>query len=530
VTAVRGRTLQWGNVVGASTVLTLQSRLVANGSILNELADIRELRLFETTSPELRLAPTTGFAHGAFVDGDAALYFYGTAEAARPLAGRRLHLSHTDGRSVDVVCTNVDADFAGNSPAPRMWPLSFDRAPKPFRKNDFDEEAPTVTVFGNLVDATEGKTESEAVLGNGDGGARFQTFVLPKAPLAAQLNPGGLPALARELEIWVGGRRWTAVDSLFGQDPAAEVYIVREDAEGRSYVQFGDGLTGARLPSGVQNVVARYRSGAGARGLSKPGVPPSAPERPPGFDKVQLAGIVAGGADAESADKARIAAPAKVQSLGRIVSLADHEAEVLAIPGVVVASAAFTLHQGVPAIVLHVLLAAGREAEFAAVRSAIASAQRCRGADRVPVVVVQALPRYVYVDLGIARDPLLRAEEIDAGVLAALGLVGDVAAERNGLFGLHARRLGAREYASRIEGVVQNVPGVLWCRVSAIGRFGAGLPGQVQDPAALPLPPAAARTRRRREVLPCAAAELLQLHPLHLRLATIAAPGAGECQ
>jgi hypothetical protein len=70
---------------------------------------------------------------------------------------------------------------------------------------------------------------------------------------------------------------------------------------------------------------------------------------------------------------------------------------------------------------------------------------------------------------------------------------------------------------------------VLWCRVSANGRFVAGLPGQVQDPAVLPLPPAAARTRRRREVLPCGAAELLQLHPLHLTLTTIAAPGAGEC-
>ena len=29
---------------------------------------------------------------------------------------------------------------------------------------------------------------------------------------------------------------------------------MREDADGRSFVQFGDGETGARLPSGVENV------------------------------------------------------------------------------------------------------------------------------------------------------------------------------------------------------------------------------------------------------------------------------------
>ena len=97
-------------------------------------------------------------------------------------------------------------------------------------------------------------------------------------------------------------------------------------------MQFGDGETGARLPTGIGNVVALFRSGSGARGPVKLGSSPTAPERPVGFDKVTLAGIVSGGADPEDLDKAREAAPGKVQSLGRIVSIRDHETETLAIP------------------------------------------------------------------------------------------------------------------------------------------------------------------------------------------------------
>ncbi len=522
VTASRGRTVQWGNLVGASTVLTLDSLLFANGSVLNEVADIRELRFHEIIGPQLSLAPLTGFASGAFSNGTHALYFYGTATDATVLAGRRLYLSHEDGRSVELVCTNSTTSFSSSSPAPRLWPLSFDRAPAPFSKADFQEDAPTVTVFGNLVDATQGNAEREAVLGNGDARQVFQTFTLPKSPLTYFLAGDATPPQQPELEIWVNGRLWMRVDALFGRGAKDEVYIVREDAEGRSHVQFGNGEAGARLPTGLANIVARFRSGNGARGPVKPGAAPSAPERPAGFDKVSLAGIVSGGADPEDLETAREAAPGKVQSLGRIVSVADHETETLAIPGVISASAAWDLYQGVPAVLLRVLLAAGREAEFEAVRAAIAHAQRCRGPNRHPVIVQQAVLRYVFLDLTYARDPSHAFEAVDAALRAELGLAADEAHQRSGLFGLHARRLGEREYTSRIEGRVQNVAGVLWCKVVALARFGGG----VRDPATLVLP---ASPRIRLATLPCAANELLQLDARHLSLVESAEPSAGEC-
>lgn len=519
--ATRAATVRWGNLQGPSTVLTLDAPLIANGDIHHEMADIRELRFLEVTSPELTLLPPSGFASGAFASGTAALSFFGTAAEARRLAGRRLWLSHADGRHVELVCTTAERSFGRSAGASaRLWPLSFDRLPLPFGQDDFDEDAPTVTVFGNLVDATQGKAEREAVLGNGDATQAFQTFTLPKAPLTYFLAADG--ALRPELQVWVGGRLWARVDSLFGRGPAEEVYIVREDAEGRSHVQFGDGETGARLPSGIANVVARYRSGSGARGPVKPGTPPSAPERPTGFDKAGIAGIVSGGADPEHAARAREAAPGKVQSLGRIVSLRDVETETLSIAGVVTATAAWDLHQGVPAVLLRVLLQAGREAEFAAVRAAVVQALRCRGPNRWPVVIEQALPRHVYLDLTYARDPRHRADDVDAAVRAELGLAGDAAQQRSGLFGLHARRLGEREYASRIEGRVQNLAGVLWCKVTALGLLAGG----VQDPATLraPAPP-----RPRVATLRCAPRELLQLAARHLALTESAEPSAGAC-
>ncbi|MCE4555809.1 hypothetical protein [Pelomonas cellulosilytica] len=524
ITATRAGTVRWGNLQGASTVLTLDSNLIVNGNIHYEMADIRDLRFLEITSPELSLTPPTDHATGDFTSGTAALLFYGTAAEVQQMGGRRLWLAAPDGRNVELVCTNTSADFAfaaflGASVA-SMWPLSFDRPPLPFTQQDFDEDTVTVTVYGNLVDATQGKAEADATLGNGDATQAFQTFTLPKSPLTYDLAPDG--TLRPALQVWVGGRLWTQVDALFGAGPTDEVYIVREDADGRSHVQFGDGETGARLPSGVGNVVARYRSGNGARGPMKPGAVPSAPERPAGFDKVNLAGIVSGGADPEDASKAREAAPGKVQSLGRIVSLRDVETEVLSIAGVVAAAAAWDLDGGVPAVMLRVLLRAGREDEFAAVRAAVVHALRCRGPNRWPVVIEQAVLRYVWLDLAYARDPTYPAADVAAAIRTELGLAEDES-HRTGLFSLSARRLGEREYASRIEGRVQNVPGVLWCRVVADGLLAGGVqpaPAKLQAP----LPP-----RPRIATLRCAARELLQLSGHHLTLTESAEPSAGEC-
>jgi len=156
------------------------------------------------------------------------------------------------------------------------------------------------------------------------------------------------------------------------------------------------------------------------------------------------------------------------------------------------------------------------------VRATLAHAQRCHGPDRFPLVVQQALLRYAFVDICYVRDPRYRQESVETDLRAALGLAGDANHERTGLFGLRARRLGDREYASRIEGRLQNVAGVLWCKVTALGLFAAG----VTDPDTLVL---VAAPRPIAQVLPCSPHELLQLAPQHLSLTSVAEASAGEC-
>jgi hypothetical protein len=128
----------------------------------------------------------------------------------------------------------------------------------------------------------------------------------------------------------------------------------------------------------------------------------------------------------------------------------------------------------------------------------------------------------VFLDVVYARNPTFKRDDVETAMRAALGLAGDTAHERTGLFGLRARRIGQQEYSSSIEGRLQNVAGVLWCRTTALGRFPAG----VTDVASLGSP---AAPRPFVATLPCSTHELLQIAPPHLTLTAAAEPSAGEC-
>ena len=157
-------------------------------------------------------------------------------------------------------------------------------------------------------------------------------------------------------------------------------------------------------------------------------------------------------------------------------------------------------------------------------RAAIAHAQRCHGPDRFPVIVQQALLRYAFLDVDLrARSELHGTRTSKPPCAPRSAWPATTANERSGLFGLRARRLGEREYASRIEGRLQNVAGVLWCKVTALGRFAAGVHRSGDA--------GAAGRAARPLATSCRAAphELLQLARAHLTLTAVAEPSAGEC-
>jgi len=67
------------------------------------------------------------------------------------------------------------------------------------------------------------------------------------------------------VKVKVGNVRWNEARTLEGINSNERVYTVTTTAEGETEVRFGDGVTGARLPSGADNVSATYRTGIGAQ-------------------------------------------------------------------------------------------------------------------------------------------------------------------------------------------------------------------------------------------------------------------------
>src|SRR5262249_41937928 len=127
----------------------------------------------------------------------------------------------------------------------------------------------TVTLSANVAEATHGQTVKETFEG-GDATQAFQRFALKQTPLTyvAATTPSGIQSTLR---VFVDEVEWHEVPYLYGQGPKDRVFVVRQDGEGKTWIQFGDGVTGARLPTGQRNVRAEYRPAVGAAGILKPG-------------------------------------------------------------------------------------------------------------------------------------------------------------------------------------------------------------------------------------------------------------------
>ena len=121
----------------------------------------------------------------------------------------------------------------------------------------------------------------------------------------------------------MNGVLWQGVDGVYGQPASAQVYIARTEDDGTTSLQFGDGKTGATLPTGRGNVVATYRIGAGVAGRVRAGTLTTPLERPPGLRSVTNPLPAHGGADPQSTDDARANTPVTVRTFGRAVSLLD---------------------------------------------------------------------------------------------------------------------------------------------------------------------------------------------------------------
>jgi hypothetical protein len=196
----------------------------------------------------------------------------------------------------------------------------------------------TLTIYGNVVNATHGETKTE-VLGSGDGSQELQQFDLRQSPLTyiSAATPAGAEST---LQVRVDDVLWHETDNLIGLGPKDRRYITSTDDKDQTTVEFGNGKYGARLSTGVENVKAVYRTGIGKPGNVKARQITSVVTKPLGVKEVINPFPATGGADREDRDQARRNIPIAVMALDRLVSVQDYEDFARTYAGIAKASSA----------------------------------------------------------------------------------------------------------------------------------------------------------------------------------------------
>jgi predicted phage baseplate assembly protein len=181
----------------------------------------------------------------------------------------------------------------------------------------------TVRIYGNVVRATHGETRTE-VLGSGDASQTAQSFTLRQSPLTylSAPTPSGIESALR---VRVNDILWHETESLAGLSPKDRNYVTKTDDQDQTTVIFGNGREGARVPTGVENVTATYRTGIGQAGNVKADQINIVVTKPLGVKEVINPLAATGGANREDRDQVRSNAPLAVTALDRLISARDYE-------------------------------------------------------------------------------------------------------------------------------------------------------------------------------------------------------------
>jgi predicted phage baseplate assembly protein len=315
----------------------------------------------------------------------------------------------------------------------------------------------TVTLNGNVAEATHGETVQET-LGSGDATEPFQRFTLKQPPLTytAAVTPTGAETT---LEVRVDDLLWDEVPDLFGRGSAERVYMTRTDDEGKTTVQFGDGKTGARLPTGAENVKAKYRRGIGLDGLVREHKLSQLMSRPLGVEGVTNPLAATGAQDREQLAETRRNAPLTILTLGRVVSLQDYEDFARAFSGIAKALASWSW-SGERRTVLVTVAAVNGEPVAQDLRETLLTSLREFGDPNAAIEVSSYQPRFfrLAATLRVADDYL--PENVRA----------DVETQLRERFSFDAREFGQPVHQSEVIGLIQNVRGVVSTTVTEFYR------------------------------------------------------------
>jgi predicted phage baseplate assembly protein len=356
----------------------------------------------------------------------------------------------------------------------------------------------TVTTHANVVPATHGETVAGEVLGSGDGAQAHQRFRLKRSP-PTYVSAETVTGTESTLQVRVNGVLWEQVPSLYGLSPAAETYIVRIDNDAEATVSFGDGKSGARLPTGQENVQATYRFGLGSVGEVGADTLSLLKKRPFGVRSVTNPLPASGAADPEKLANARTNAPLTVLTLERIVSLQDFEDFARAFAGIGKAQA-IALWVGETTIV-HLTVA--DDDGDPVPKDVCQKLHRAIDNARDPVAEVQ-IDNYALLTFNVKASVLFDARYLDTAVQA------EIEQALLEAFSFERRAFGQPVTAAELLSVMHQVDGVIAVDLDALSSEEA-------SPSAEPAAVLPARTARREngQILP---AQLVLINPAGITL------------
>lgn len=326
----------------------------------------------------------------------------------------------------------------------------------------------SLVVRANVARTTHGETVEQEVLGSGDATRSFQQLATKRGPLTFVPAPTASGSRTT-LEVRVDGVQWSEVETLAAARANDRVVTARIREDGTAAVLAGDGEHGARLPTGVENVRAKYRVGVGTDGDLDAGQLALLPRRPLGISDVTNPGAAHDWAAPEQLGEARTNAPLRVRTLDRVVSAADHADFAANFAGVSLARADRVWDGGKEIVVVSVLGTEGfapGDGLLAGLTEAVASA---RDPGTAFVVLAGDLVRFG-VRLEVDFDPAYVRPDVEAGIRAALSAA----------YTAPAMAFAVALPASRVLVTVRSVPGVLACTMPAL--FDAGGAQEAHDP------------------------------------------------
>ncbi|WP_426610535.1 hypothetical protein [Bradyrhizobium sp. McL0616] len=306
-----------------------------------------------------------------------------------------------------------------------------------------------IDLMFDLLAFSRGQTVPAEVLGSGNPVVTAQDFTLKNAPVTYFADPASISGdgFSSTVQVSVNNVLWREVQSFYGQSRNAQVFVLHEDDSGKTHATFGDGLNGAQLPTGTNNIVATYRYGAGA--AAPAGETLTVIQSPqPGLMALRNPLQPTGGADADDPARLKTLAPRSMLTFGRAVSKDDYVAIALT-AGADQASAAYAFDPISQRPKVTLWVAGDANAGAGAKQAVLAAAIPGQGLD-----VEIATPVEMTLSLTFLCDSTLDAPAIKTALTAAL------TDPDTGLFGARAIGIGQVVYDSQILAACLNVAGV----------------------------------------------------------------------